>query len=580
MGRYGTRADLIVHEEEPFNAETGLAALAEGSLTATDTFYVRGHGAVPEANPATWRLRVDGTVERALDLSLGTLREAFRETEVTATLQCAGNRRAGLVAIREIPGEAPVGPRRHRHGDVDRRGARRRPRAGGATARGRGCRLRGRRVRRVELAPLTRDELAAALGDILRAPPELVERLDARSEGNPLFMEELLAAGLDGRGALPPTLRDALMLRIDRLPNAAQELLRVLAVGGRVDHELLAEAGGLDARELRESLREAAAGHLVVVDADGGHAFRHALLREVVQDDLLPGEAMELHRAFARALERRTAAGRTSAAVSAAIASHHLAAGDRPAALAASVRAAAAADAARAPGEAAALLERALDLWTRVPDPESLAGVDHVDLLWRAAEMHNLGGHRGRSEALLRRALQEVDTAAEPRRAARLMARLARVQWYRNRAEDALDTLRAGDRLLAPGEDSPERAALLAMWARVRMLQGCLREAVERARQARRVAEACGDTASLGVALNVLGTSLIPLGEIEEGEAALRRACDIAVERHDPLEIDAAACNLADALHAAGRSQEALQVARRGAEQLAASPNTTSGSAS
>jgi hypothetical protein len=46
VGRYGKRADLIVHEDEPFNAETGLAALAEGSLTATDAFYVRGHGAV------------------------------------------------------------------------------------------------------------------------------------------------------------------------------------------------------------------------------------------------------------------------------------------------------------------------------------------------------------------------------------------------------------------------------------------------------------------------------------------------------------------------------------------------------
>ena len=42
MGRYGKRADLIVHEQEPFNAESGLAALAEGPLTATDAFYVRG----------------------------------------------------------------------------------------------------------------------------------------------------------------------------------------------------------------------------------------------------------------------------------------------------------------------------------------------------------------------------------------------------------------------------------------------------------------------------------------------------------------------------------------------------------
>src|SRR5258705_9556105 len=103
MSRYGKRADLIVHEDEPFNAETGRAALAEGSLTATDAFYVRGHGPVPEIDPAIWRLRVFGLVERELDLSLTTLREAFRVRTETATLQCAGNRRTGLIAVRDIP---------------------------------------------------------------------------------------------------------------------------------------------------------------------------------------------------------------------------------------------------------------------------------------------------------------------------------------------------------------------------------------------------------------------------------------------------------------------------------------------
>src|SRR5215210_255645 len=51
LARYGKRADLIVHEYEPFNVETGRAALAEASLTAVDAFYVRGHGAVPEVAP-------------------------------------------------------------------------------------------------------------------------------------------------------------------------------------------------------------------------------------------------------------------------------------------------------------------------------------------------------------------------------------------------------------------------------------------------------------------------------------------------------------------------------------------------
>ena len=110
VSRYGKRTDLVVHEEEPFNAETGLAALAEGPLTATNAFYVRGHAAVPKIDPATWRLQVRGVVERELSLSLATLREAFLEREVIATLQCAGNRRAGLIAVRDIPGEAPWGP--------------------------------------------------------------------------------------------------------------------------------------------------------------------------------------------------------------------------------------------------------------------------------------------------------------------------------------------------------------------------------------------------------------------------------------------------------------------------------------
>jgi len=108
-GRYGKRPDLIVHEAEPFNAESARRALL-APVTDTDAFYVRGHGPVPAIDPSTWRLRVDGLVQRPLDLSLATLREALPEREVTATLQCAGNRRRGLMAIRDIPGEAPWGP--------------------------------------------------------------------------------------------------------------------------------------------------------------------------------------------------------------------------------------------------------------------------------------------------------------------------------------------------------------------------------------------------------------------------------------------------------------------------------------
>jgi sulfite oxidase len=102
------KRDVVVHGIDPYNAETEPAALAEGAITATEAFYVRNHGDVPEAG--AWRLRVGGLVERPLDLSLQALREALPEHTVAATLQCAGNRRAGLMAIRDIPGEAPWGP--------------------------------------------------------------------------------------------------------------------------------------------------------------------------------------------------------------------------------------------------------------------------------------------------------------------------------------------------------------------------------------------------------------------------------------------------------------------------------------
>lgn len=106
---YGKRQGLVVHGREPFNAETPPRMLGEGPLTATDAFFVRGHGPVPAIDGSEWRLRVDGLVERDLDLDLDRLRSGFEPRALVATLQCAGNRRAGLIAVRDIPGETPWG---------------------------------------------------------------------------------------------------------------------------------------------------------------------------------------------------------------------------------------------------------------------------------------------------------------------------------------------------------------------------------------------------------------------------------------------------------------------------------------
>ena len=80
------------------------------------------------------------------------------------------------------------------------------------------------------------------LAGILDAPadPDLADRLYARAQGNPLYTEELLVASADGFGELPETLRDALLGRFERLPAAAQEVVRVAAVVERpMSHALL-----------------------------------------------------------------------------------------------------------------------------------------------------------------------------------------------------------------------------------------------------------------------------------------------------------------------------------------------------
>ncbi len=108
--RWGKRTDLVVHGEDPFNAEPPRSALVDETVTPLDAFYVRNHGPVPEIDPSSWRLRVDGLVEDELELSLEELRARFAHHELAATLQCAGNRRVGFLSFRDIPGEAPWGP--------------------------------------------------------------------------------------------------------------------------------------------------------------------------------------------------------------------------------------------------------------------------------------------------------------------------------------------------------------------------------------------------------------------------------------------------------------------------------------
>jgi len=419
--------------------------------------------------------------------------------------------------------------------------------------------------RRIELSALTRAELSQQLTSLLGAAPEadLLERVFARTEGYPLFVEELVAASADGRGPLPSTLRDALMARVERLPAAAQSVLAALAVGQRLDEELLAEITRLDEVDLNGSLRAAVASNILVIESDGRYRFRHALLREVVADDLLPGERRVIDLRLAQALEAGAERVGMTPYLAAAIANHFASAGDRPAALRAAVRAADAAVDVHAYGQAAELFEQAVELFDRVPDAEEVAGIDRAELLARAAMDHKLEGNSARQETLARAALAEVDEQAEPHRAARFLNTLQDAQWHLGRGEESLATLEHALSLV-PSDDSFERGTLLRSWALTMMLRGRNTEAIEAAQEALNIAETLGNVRLRCRAINALGSARINLGDIDGGAAALREALEVARREDFVSEQNSAYINLGDALHLAGRLPEARALVEEG----------------
>jgi ATP/maltotriose-dependent transcriptional regulator MalT len=434
---------------------------------------------------------------------------------------------------------------------------------------------RSGRVERLELGRLDRRELGELLAGILGepAPAALVGEILARSEGNPFFAEELLAAHLDGT-RLPSALRELVLARVEALSEPAQRVLEVAAVAGtRVDHELLAAVVGQDAEQLVWLLREAVTRHVLAVDeTSGAYVFRHALVQEAIYDDLLPIQRGPLHAAYARALERRiTRRGDASAASSGAaeqgqLAYHWYAAHDLGQALLASVRAGQAAESASALAEALGHYERALALWDQAPGAAAASPLDRSAVLYRAAEAANLAGNDDRAVALGRLALDRADPAAEPLRAGALLERLARYHWNAGDTPRAMAAVERAVAIIPPEPPSQELARALAAHGQLLMLLGHQADARPRCEEAVAVARRVGARAVEGHALTTLGTSLGILGHLETAIPDLEQGRSIARELANVDDLGRVHANLASVLDMAGRSADAVEVFLAGAD--------------
>ena len=327
----------------------------------------------------------------------------------------------------------------------------------------------------------------------------------------------------------------------------------------------------LDEAALRTALRDAIAGHVVAVDGSDRYTFRHVLLREVVYDDLLPGERSELHRAVARALEARLP-GDGGPGLAAAVAHHFHRSGDQPEALRTAILAADAATAAHAGADAAQFFERALELWERVVEPESLIDTerfDHVDLLLAASRAHRNSDDQ-RRVTLLNEALREA-RAADPddRRVPTLLQQRAMAEWGLGRGEASRASLDLARRLLADDAPFGQRVALTISRMKLATLQSRYAETIALAEEVLpELPDGNEGHALRSETYNNFGLALIMTDRHEDGVAALRESALLARAIEDHVLLSIAYINLGDALHLSGRPGEARAVAEEALDAI------------
>lgn len=442
-------------------------------------------------------------------------------------------------------------------------------------------------VEPLELAPFSREEAGAQAAAIRGADltGHELDQLYRRTEGVPLFVESLASAVGDpsvGGHDVPDQFRDLLLEPLHRFDDTALSVLRVASVGavsGSIEHEMLYHAAGLPERELETALHTLVDANTLRADRTG-YRFRHALLRDAVHGDLLPGAHARLHMRFAQLIDEypdsvpfdRRAAEQ---------AHHYNAAQELPSALQAAWWAAVRAGDTLAYGEELDMLERVLALWDRVPDArERVQG-----RTW--AEVASLAAGAAVEAGRARRALELADEA---------LAALPE-----DGGDDHTLTVRAGllrRRGLARAADScgsgitdlvkalelhpphmPGYGLLLSILARESMVhradrrhtpeQERLRELERSGRSARALAEeaiALADPAeqsgmcAAADARITLGGLHMDAGDLEGGRPLIEAAIRYAAEIRDPSLEARGAGNLGHFLRELGHHEEGLAV--------------------
>jgi DNA-binding CsgD family transcriptional regulator len=400
-------------------------------------------------------------------------------------------------------------------------------------------------VTHLELAPLTDDAVRQLVSGLANAPSdaELAAEIVRRSEGNPFFVEELVASAAAGQ-ALGGGLTRVLRGRVEQLDPMAQAVARAVAVGGRqIGHELLASVVGLDDDTFEAAVSSAVERHVLEACWPPAYTFRHALLGETVADGLLPSERLRLHRAYAAVL-----AERPELAPASELARHAAAVGDVSTAVEASVAAAAAALAVGGPQDALQHLERALG-WLAEDDPAR----DRVTL--QAADAAEVAGDPVHSVHLLRDRLDHPGRAQTAEARADLLAALVGRARILDLPIDCLEASREA-MALVPSGTTDLRVRVLMAHLQALLDVGAFVEAAAVGDEVTALAEQLGLDRALHETRTMLVRVPIARNDLHSVEEHLRSVLD-EVSPDDPIQLRVL-YQLGDTSHRRGQLRDAL----------------------
>jgi tetratricopeptide (TPR) repeat protein len=381
-------------------------------------------------------------------------------------------------------------------------------------------------VDRLDLSPFNAADarrFVEALSDDL--PEDVVQQVAERSEGNAFFAEELIAVATCDDRSLPSALADVLLSRVERLSPEAQHVIRVASVRGRrVRHDRLREVAGMTDIALDTALRELVQNHLLVVNDDEVYIFRHALVREAVYGDLLPGERVRLHTAYAHHLAQHL----DERGAAAALAHHAFQSHDLAQALTASIKASRESERAGAPAESLQHLEKALNLWNAVSAEDRPSDVDESVLLRRASWVAGTAGQPERAVAFGRSAVKVLD-GQSPEDQAEVLLRLAQaLSAVDGNDEEYHEVMTRAWELMRDRDPSPTRARTLAGMAALLRQQRNGIEARDFAEKAIADGEKVGAVGAVADALGTLGLLNDYVDRHEEARVNFERAIEIA----------------------------------------------------